>query len=134
MTRRDGDYMKEIVEYIESNLKSGYREDQLRFLLINQGYSRSAVDKAFRIVEQNRPAEPVRSNAEPPKVEFVEEELPQKKEGFFSKLFGGLFSSKKKPESLNSNSSSSSNQETLPQNNDSAGEFVQIDSEGNLVK
>lgn len=128
MERRDGDYMNELIRYVENNLKSGYREDQLRFLLINQGYSRSAVEKALRIAAQNRPPVEAPKAAEPAKVEYVAEPMPEKKPGLFSRLFGGFFSSKKK--------SQPQDEPSMPQAQDSGadGDFVQIDSEGNIVK
>ena len=126
MARRDGDYMQDIIRYVESNLKSGYREDQLRFLLLNQGYSRSAVDKAFRAVALRMHNEPAHAPAEPARVEFVDNNVsPVKKQGFFSRLFGGLFSSKKKSEPKSQSSYSASSSDT---------DFLEVDTKGNLVK
>ncbi len=130
MALRSGDYIDDLVRYIENNLDSGYREDQLRFLLINQGYSRSAVEKAFRIVKQKGPKiAPQAHVEEAPKVEAVPYEEPSQKKGFFSRLFS-IFSSKKSkkqaPESAESSQSSSSSGSGLP-------EKVRVDSNGNLI-
>lgn len=130
MALRSGDYMNDLVRYIENNLKGGYREDQLRFLLINQGYSRSAVNRAFRVAAQKRPVEAPSRPAEPARVEFVNDDVePVKKQGFFSKLFGGLFSSKKKQQQAPSYSDQS-----MPAATSAGADFVEIDSDGNLVK
>lgn len=131
MVLRRGDYINDLVNYVENNLRSGYREDQLRFLLINQGYSRSAVEKAFRIVKQKgSQIVPQVQVKEAPKVEAVHDEMPAPKRSFFSKLLG-IFSSKKK----------STAQVSRPQDQfdvpASAGsdmpDKVKVDSEGNLV-
>lgn len=83
---RDGDYIKQIVSYIERNSSRGYSIDQMRFTLLQQGYSRAAIEKAMRIYEQSRPRP----------VEVKKEEIPavepvvsvQQKKGFFSRMFG----------------------------------------------
>ena len=90
---RDGDYMKHLVGYVNKNLSKGYNIDQIKILLLNQGYSRPAIDRAVRMAEANRPL-PMPKIKEEPKVEPVVVQEPQKKKGFFAWLFG----SKKKEE------------------------------------
>jgi phage tail protein X len=46
------DYKKNLVEYIKKNLKKGYTLDALKWALINQGYSRVAVEAA--IIQANK--------------------------------------------------------------------------------
>ncbi len=41
---------KNIVEYFKKNLKKGYTEEALKWALISQGYSRSAVELAIKKV------------------------------------------------------------------------------------
>jgi hypothetical protein len=89
---RDGDYMKHLVGYVNNNLSKGYNIDQIRILLLNQGYSRPAIDRAVRMAEANRPL-PMPAVKEEPKIQPIVEEPPKKK-GFFAWLFG----SKKKEE------------------------------------
>ena len=132
MALRSGDYIDDLIRYIENNLESGYREDQLRFLLINQGYSRSAIEKAFKMVKQKGPkmtfSAPV---SEAPKTELVHDEMPQKKKGFFSRLFS-IFSSKK---SAQQNNAAAPDPYDVPK---SAGsnlpDKIKVDSKGNLLK
>jgi len=38
---------KQIINYIKKNLKKGYDADSLKFVLINQGYSRTIVKQAL---------------------------------------------------------------------------------------
>ena len=40
-------YKKGLVDYFEKNLKKGYTSNSLKIALINQGYSRIAVEKAI---------------------------------------------------------------------------------------
>ncbi len=36
-----------LVEYFKKNIKKGYSADMLRIALINQGYSRTLIERAF---------------------------------------------------------------------------------------
>ena len=83
---RDGDYMKYLIGYIERNSNKGYNLDQIRLMLLNQNYSRAAVDRAIRIYETNKPA-PVPEVREEPKPEVIPE-IVEEKRGFFARLFG----------------------------------------------
>jgi len=82
---RNGDYIKRLVDYIEKNLSKRYTIDQLKILLIQQGYSRAAVEKAVNIVQARMP-KPQPVAKERPKIEFTE--VQEKKPGFFARLFG----------------------------------------------
>ena len=115
MAIREGDYMEEIVSYIENNIKKGYRKDQLRFLLINQGYSRSAIDRALKMVDQRAPQEPENRPEQPRKIEFLNDIETPKKESLFSKLKDFFTGKSKKMEAA------------------SKSDKVAVDSQGNLV-
>lgn len=41
------DYKKQLVNYFKKNLSKGYTSDSLKYALINQGYSRVAVERAI---------------------------------------------------------------------------------------
>ena len=88
MVLREGDYLKDIVDYINNNLDSGYKVDELRFMLMKKGYSRSAIEKGFKIAQQERTAaKPLVKPA--PKVVVVEskeEPVVEKKPGLLSKI------------------------------------------------
>jgi SOS response regulatory protein OraA/RecX len=85
---REIDHAKPIVEYLRKNMAKGYKPQDLKWALINQGYSRMEVDKAIKMVSEfealQRP-----KKIEEPKVEPIVEmpEVPAKK-GFFKRLFG----------------------------------------------
>lgn len=39
-------YIGQLVDYFKKNLKKGYTADSLKWALVNQGYSKTAVDRA----------------------------------------------------------------------------------------
>ncbi len=41
------DYKQQLVDYFKRNLKKGYTSESLKFALVKQGYSRTAVDQAI---------------------------------------------------------------------------------------
>jgi hypothetical protein len=41
------DYKRELVDYFKKNLSKNYTVEPLKFALINQGYSRAAIDQAL---------------------------------------------------------------------------------------
>jgi hypothetical protein len=85
---RDGDYMKGLIRYTQRNLSRKYTLDQIRLTLIQQGYSRAAVDKAIKLALESMPKPKIEVKAEP-KIEIVEHEpVPARKRTFFQKLFG----------------------------------------------
>ena len=99
-TLRDGDYTKYLIKYIENNLSKGYKLDQMKITLGNQGYSRAAIDRAMRIVEANRLKEKPKVMEEKPQIEFVEP-VQERKKGFFSKLFRVFKKKAEEPEIVN---------------------------------
>jgi hypothetical protein len=46
-----------VIEYIKKNLKKGYTVDSLKYALVNQGYSRSVVERAIEEVTKELAAE-----------------------------------------------------------------------------
>ena len=49
---REMEHIRRLTEYFRKNLKKGYTTDSLKWALINQGYSRTAVEKAIIQVQQ----------------------------------------------------------------------------------
>jgi hypothetical protein len=45
---RSEEYKRNLIEYLKKNLKKGYTLDSLKWALINQGYSRTAVEIAIQ--------------------------------------------------------------------------------------
>ncbi len=45
-------YIQQLSKYIKKNLSKGYTLDSLRFALENQDYSRSAIDRAVKLANE----------------------------------------------------------------------------------
>lgn len=92
---RDNDYLQQRITYIKKNLKKGYTTESLRWALISQGYSRSEVERAIRMANEQL-ADEVPSLKEKPliKVESTPSEMPlsiEPEESFFSRLKRKIF-------------------------------------------
>lgn len=87
----DKDYLKEIVSYIKKNLKKGYTKDSLKWALLEQGYSRTELDRAFRRADEELASEaPVLKTK--PKITYEvispkEYQTKIEKEPFWKRLF-----------------------------------------------
>lgn len=85
---RESDRVKPLVDYLKKNLDKGYKIQDLKWALVNQGHSKIEVDKATKIVSDYMEAQRNKPAPKPePKVEVMEPEAQEKK-GFFKKLFG----------------------------------------------
>ena len=51
MERRLG-YIEQLVKYIKRNIEKGYTPDSLMWALSSQGYSRSEIEKAIKIANE----------------------------------------------------------------------------------
>lgn len=49
---RHEDYMKKLTDYFRKNLKKGYTPESLKWALVSQGYSRTAVERAIEQVHR----------------------------------------------------------------------------------
>jgi len=62
---RKGDYVTELVEYLKKNLKKGYTKDSLKWALVNQGHSKTEVEKALKKVDEELASEAPLLNTKP---------------------------------------------------------------------
>jgi SOS response regulatory protein OraA/RecX len=91
--KKDETYLSNTVNYIKRNLRKGYNKDSLRWMLVNQGTSRSEVEKAFQQAEREiahesaMEARKLQSQVPAPRIEPIMPEV-EKKKGFFSRFFG----------------------------------------------
>jgi len=86
------DYSREsLIEYFKKNLKKGYTADSLKWALIDQGYSRSAIDIAIEKVHKEL-AKKAPVLKEKPKITYQvldEQDKPVIiKKSWLGKLFG----------------------------------------------
>lgn len=84
---READASKPIVDYLEKNLKKGYKLEDLKWALVGQKHSRIEIEKAIKLVQARMPKE--RPLVMSPQVEVKKTEIvvPERK-GFFRRLFG----------------------------------------------
>ena len=88
---KDKDYFQEIMSYIKKNLKKGYTKDSLKWALMEQGYSKIEVDRAFKRVDQELAAKaPILKTK--PKITYEiiepkESRIKIKKQSFWKRLF-----------------------------------------------
>jgi len=87
-------HLRTILDYFEKNLKKGYKVDALKYVLLNQGYSKTEIAEAIRIIEEKtkKDQEAVKKEEERRLKMQIQEELnqvnQQQKKGFFGRLFG----------------------------------------------
>ena len=66
--------MNNLIEYIKKNLKKGYTINALKFALINQGYSKVAIDKAIiRVTKELAEKAPILKEKPVIKYEILDE-------------------------------------------------------------
>jgi len=65
----ENDYRRQLVNYFKKNLSKGYTPDSLKLALINQGYSRTAVEKALEQAHKEL-AEEAPKLKEKPKIKY----------------------------------------------------------------
>ena len=87
-------HLRTILDYFEKNLKKGYKVDALKYVLQNQGYSKTEIAEAIRIIEEKtkKDQEALKKEEEKRLKMQIQEELKQvteqQKKGFFGRLFG----------------------------------------------
>lgn len=96
MVVRSTPALRTILDYFEKNLKKGYKMDDLKFMLISQGYPKVDVDEAVKIIiEKNKQ----QAEIEKPKIKVINpvrqieyssdmQAVNEKKKGLWDKLFG----------------------------------------------
>jgi hypothetical protein len=78
-----------LVDYVKKNLAKGYTAESLRFALIDQGYSRTVIDKSLRMVNKELAEQAPKVIEQPEiKTEIIVEEPVVQKKSFWKRLFG----------------------------------------------
>lgn len=94
MKVRTTPHLRTILDYFEKNLKKGYKLDDLKYMLLSQGYSKTEIGEAIKIVEEKRKKdqEVIKKEEERQLKMQIHEDLKQvteeRKKGFFGRLFG----------------------------------------------
>ncbi len=93
MATRQTDYIQQLANYIKKNLAKGYTLDSLKFALQDQGYSRTSIDRAIELANEQL-AKLAPKMIEKPVIKYeavpVSEEQEQEKPkiSWWKKLFG----------------------------------------------
>ena len=94
--QRPDDYLQQLADYVKRNLSKGYTVDSLKFSLMNQGYSRVAVENAIELANKQL-ASQAPLMKEKPQISYKlitedkEIEAVPENQGFFKKLWRKLF-------------------------------------------
>ena len=82
--------MRILIDYLKKNLAKGYTLDSLKWALINQGYSRTEIEKAILLANKEL-AQEAPKIVEKPKIKYEiigENDHPVGKKSFWKRLFG----------------------------------------------
>jgi len=87
---------QQLADHIKKNLQKGYTIDSLRFSLMQQGYSRTSVEKAIEIANHQLASTAPKMEEKPViKYELIDDEEMKKKvaeqdgkKGWFRRFFG----------------------------------------------
>lgn len=88
---RDIDTIKGMIDYIQRNLKKGYKMDQLRWALVDQGHSRTEIDRAVKYVTDMLEAQKSKK-VEEPKPEVIVEPVELEEKGSWQRFKDWFYS------------------------------------------
>ncbi len=85
---RESEYRKKLTDYLRKNMQKGYDTESLRWALVDQGYSRTAIDAAIKEVSSE--FSKARASQEKPviKHEIVTDQPEQPKKSWWKRFFG----------------------------------------------
>lgn len=84
---RETDYIQQLANYIKRNVSKGYTIDSLKWALINQGYSRTEIERAAKIANAQLAAQAPKMVEKPIIKTEVEPPVEVKKQ-WWKRLFG----------------------------------------------
>ena len=83
-------FVEQLADHIKKNLKKGYTIYALEVSLINQGYTRISIEKAFELANKKL-AEELPLMREKPEISYRVEPVIQEKKNFFKRFLDWLF-------------------------------------------
>jgi hypothetical protein len=84
---RGTDYIQQLADYIKRNISKGYTPDSLKWALTSQGHSRTEIEKAINMANEQMALQAPKMVEKPVIKVEVEPPVPEEK-GFFSKIKG----------------------------------------------
>ena len=86
---RNIDQTKPLIEYLQRNLRKGYKLDDLKWSLIGQGHSRVSIDKAIEFVKE---LEEAKRREIPERIEIIRPvDIPVEEEKTFLQKLKDIF-------------------------------------------
>jgi uncharacterized protein Smg (DUF494 family) len=91
---RETPHLRTLLDYFEKNLKKGYKIEALKYILLNQGYSKTEIAEAIRIIDEKtkKDQEAIKREEERKMKMQIQEDLnninQEQKKGFWGRLFG----------------------------------------------
>ena len=87
---REAEQLKKLSDYFKKNIKKGYTADSLKWALVAQGYSRTAVEKAIEQANMELAKDaPILKEKPTIRHDVIDEnDMPIERKGFWSRLFG----------------------------------------------
>lgn len=82
---RKTDYIQQLADYIKKNLSKGYTPEALKWALVDQGHSRTEVERAVHLANEQL-AISAPKMIEKPKITIETEPKIEEKKGFFSRI------------------------------------------------
>lgn len=86
---RNIDQTKPLIEYLQKNIRKGYKLEDLKWSLIGQGHSKVSVDKAIEFVKE---IEEAKKSEMPEKIEIIKPvDIPVEEEKTFLQKLKSFF-------------------------------------------
>lgn len=84
---REIDNLNPLVEYLKKNIAKGYKPEDLKWVLINQGHTRTEVDKAIKYVSELEQAQKPKTRNISTNNTSDMPRITEEKKGFFKKAW-----------------------------------------------
>ncbi len=85
---REIDNLHPLVEYLKKNIAKGYKPEDLKWVLINQGHTRTQVEKAIKYVEALEQAQKPKPRNIFTNTTFNMPHVTEEKKSFWKRIFG----------------------------------------------
>jgi hypothetical protein len=82
---RDTDYIQQLASYIKRNLSKGYTQEALKWALVDQGHSRTEIERAVKLANEQL-AMSAPKMIEKPVIKYETEPPVDEKKGFWARV------------------------------------------------
>lgn len=87
MVTRETDYIQQLANYIKRNLSKGYTSDSLKWALVDQGHSRTEIERAIKLANEQLALQAPKMIERPViKVHVNEDVVAEPETGFWAKV------------------------------------------------